>query len=201
MERKSETAPRLSERIEPVFNLAIVMGLYKQPNPAIWHGNLVFFLAPTSKVKRVTHHDAQSFSELRKLFKERYDALVSSVSTQAILFGALTATRVNEFTEMTWNEVYFRTKVWVIPPERRKEGKDYPHRVPLSRQAMAILRKRDRSKMLVFPGESGVGHISKENPRIFIKRYCGHGTFTAADQLFRNGVRKMGTTLFLERKA
>ena len=73
------------------------MGLYKQPNPAIWRGNLVFFLALTSKVKRVRHHDAQSFSELRKLFKERYDALVSSVSTQAILFGALTATRVNKF--------------------------------------------------------------------------------------------------------
>ena len=102
---------------------------------------------------------------------------------------------------MTWNEVDFRTKVWVIPPERRKEGKDYPHRVPLSRQAMTILRKRDRSKMLVFLGESGVGHISKENLVYLLSDTADTEQCTAADQLFRNGVRKMGKPLFLERKA
>lgn len=198
---KSETANRLRGRIESVFNLAIVMGLYKNPNPAIWRGNLSFFLAPTSKVKRVTHHDALKFSELRKLFLERFDAPITTVSTQAILFGALTATRVNEFVEMTWNEIDFRTKVWLIPPERRKDGKNYPHRVPLSEQAMAILRKRDRSKMYVFPGESGVGHISKETPRIFIKRYCGHGTMHGCRSTFSDWCAENGKDPILREKS
>lgn len=103
--------------------------------------------------------------------------------------------------QMTWNEVDFRTKVWVIPPERRKEGKDYPHRVPLSRQAMTILRKRDRSKMLVFLGESGVGHISKENPRIFIKRYCGHGTMHGCRSTFSEWCAENGKDPVLREKS
>ena len=48
---KTETASRLQGRIEAIFNLAIVMKLYDEMNPAIWKGNLSFFLPPKSSLQ------------------------------------------------------------------------------------------------------------------------------------------------------
>lgn len=197
---KTETASRLRGRIESIFDLAIVMGYYEGSNPATWRGNLSFFLPPVSKVQKLKHHDALSFAELRQFFDERYVQNLH-ISTQAVLFGALTATRANEFVEMTWKEVDFEKKVWTIPPERRKDGKPYPHRVPLSDQAVEILERIERKNRFVFAKVSGVGHISKETPRVIIMKRFGHGTMHGCRSTFSDWATENGWSDVLREKS
>lgn len=198
---KTETASRLQGRIEAIFNLAIVMKLYDNMNPAVWKGNLSFFLPPKGKVQKVKHHEALSFSELKQFFTERFGWHRKDVSSLAIMFGALTATRVEEFVEMTWKEVSFAHRVWIIPPERRKDGKPYPHRVPLSDQAIDILNRLDKSKKYVFVGQSGVGHISRQTPRQIIRKRFGSGTMHGCRSTFSDWCTENGWSEVLREKS
>ena len=199
--QKTETASRLRGRIEAIFDLAIVMGYYEGPNPATWRGNLSFFLPPITKVQKVRHHDALTFDELKTFFSERFEQKVVHVSTQAVLFGALTATRANEFIEMTWGEVDFEKKVWTIPAERRKDGKPYPHRIPLSDQAIQVLERMEKSNRYVFAKASGVGHISKETPRVIILKRFGHGTMHGCRSTFSDWATENGWSDVLREKS
>lgn len=52
------------------------------------------------------------------------------------------AARRGELAAMTWREIDFEQKIWVIPAERSKNGK--PHVVPLSAYALAILSEIPR---------------------------------------------------------
>ena len=199
--KKTETASRLRGRIEAIFDLAIVMGYYEGANPATWRGNLSFFLAPIAKVQKVKHHDALSFDELRTFFKERFDQKIIHISTQAILFGALTATRANEFVEMKWDEVDFEKKVWTIPVERRKDGKSCPHRIPLSEQAISVLKRIERANQYVFAKTSGVGHISKQTPRMIILKRFKHGTMHGCRSTFSDWATENGWSDILREKS
>ena len=67
-------------------------------------------------------------------------------------FTALTVSRQVEVRRATWEQFDLESAVWVKPAEATKTAK--PHRVPLSRQALAVLadaRKGNRGA-LVFPG-------------------------------------------------
>src|SRR5262249_38088628 len=57
----------------------------------------------------------------------------------ALQFTILTAARTGEALCATWDEIDFKSKVWRIPAERMKAGKE--HRVSLSLAALAILEK------------------------------------------------------------
>ena len=51
----------------------------------------------------------------------------------------LTAVRSNEARGMTWDEIDLDAGLWEIPASRMKQAR--PHRIPLSRQAIALLTK------------------------------------------------------------
>jgi integrase len=59
------------------------------------------------------------------------------LSALALELLILTATRTGEVIEANWSEFDLDTKVWTIPAERMKAGKE--HRVPLNTRAMEIL--------------------------------------------------------------
>jgi integrase len=64
----------------------------------------------------------------------------------------LTAARTGEVLGARGDEIDFQAKVWVVQPGRMKSGRE--HRVPLSRDAVALLKKvRGSAEGLVFPGE------------------------------------------------
>jgi integrase len=74
----------------------------------------------------------------------------------------LTAARTSEITAAKWDEFDLQTKVWTIPGERMKAGKE--HRVPLSLRATQILltMRGSGSPEYVFPSHSIAkgGHLS-----------------------------------------
>jgi integrase len=76
-----------------------------------------------------------------------------------VMFTILCASRPGETQQATWDEIDFDSACWALPSEKTKSGK--PHRVPLSDQALAILKRRlaDRrdGEHLVFPGNGEAG--------------------------------------------
>lgn len=97
-----------------------------------------------------------------------------SIAYKAILFGILTASRTIEFVPARWGEINWATKVWSVPPERRKDKKKEPHRVPLSNQAIELLQSIRGSRIMnpngfIFLSSYG-WHITQDTPRIFLQR-------------------------------
>jgi integrase len=74
-------------------------------------------------------------------------------AAQALELCILTAARSGEILGMRWDEVDLGKKVWTIPAERMKAGRE--HRVPLSSRAISILQKLEKLKLgeFVFPGQ------------------------------------------------
>lgn len=166
-ETKTETASRLLGRLERIFDYATFKGLYTMPNPARWKGNLDMILPPPRKVKQAVHHAAMTTEEAQGVAARYLDS--DFMSHKAILFGLLTATRVSEFINARWDEFDFANQVWLVPPERRKDGKNYPHRVPLCKQAIQMLETIEQKGDLVFVNENGV-RLNAETPRLILMK-------------------------------
>ena len=127
-QEKTETASRLRNRIELVLDWARVRGYREGENPARWRGHLDKLLPAPSKVKKVIHHPSLPYGELpafMELIRQK-----ESISARALEFAILTVTRTSETLNATWAEINVQDKLWIIPKERMKAGKE--HRIPLS---------------------------------------------------------------------
>ena len=132
---KHETATRVRERMERILDAATVQGLRSGDNPARLKGNLDLLL-PRRLKGEDSHHAALPFAELPdfivKLNKQ------AGVAADALKFLILTAARTGEVLGMMWQEVDWEQKIWSVPSDRMKAGRQ--HDVPLSDAAIAILR-------------------------------------------------------------
>ena len=153
--QKPETASRLRQRIEAVLDWAKALGYRTGDNPARWRGHLDKLLPKRSKVRAVRHHKAMPYKELPKFF----GALVGrdTVSAKALAFTLLTAARSGETRGATLREIDYDAAIWIVPGERTKSGRE--HRVPLTDEALAILRGLDHlgddPDAVLFPNPSG----------------------------------------------
>lgn len=98
----------------------------------------------------------------------------SLVIRQALRFAALTAARPKEVVMASWKEIDLDAVVWIIPPERMKRGRE--HRVPLSRQALELLREQKAAagdSPWVFPSPRGRGRSLSSNAALFALREMG----------------------------
>ena len=147
---KPETASRLRGRIEAILDWAKVRGLRQGENPARWRGHLDHLLPARSKVRRVKHHAALSYAELPDFIAKL--RAQEGVAARALEFTILTAARTGDTIGAVWYEVNTSDKVWTVPADRMKAGKE--HRVPLSSRALAILREGHdmQTSDYVFPG-------------------------------------------------
>jgi integrase len=144
--KKIETSRRVRWRIEKVFGVAIINGqrqrdpreeIIQQRNPAAWKDNLDHLLATHStKAKRIPkHHSALDYGKVPPFIQELRKR--EGFSALALMFCILTATRTTETLAATWDEIDLSKKLWRIPADRMKAGRD--HVVPLNSQAMDIL--------------------------------------------------------------
>jgi len=132
---KTETANRVRGRIENVLNWATVSGYRTGENPARWKGHLDNILPKPSKIKKVKHHKAlprqHLFAFIRDLRKRE------GIAAKALEFLILTAARSGEVRGALWSEIDIKAKLWTIPAERMKAGKE--HQVPLSDEVIALI--------------------------------------------------------------
>jgi integrase len=148
--KKPETASRVRGRIESVLDWAKARGYRQGENPARWRGHLENLLPKKSKVRRVEHHAALPYPEIGEFMVELRQH--EGIAARALEFAILTAARTGEVIGAKWSEIDLEARLWVIPGERMKSGRE--HRVPLSEPAMAILRalQEIRQSDFVFPG-------------------------------------------------
>lgn len=149
---KPETASRLRGRIERVLDAAKAKGFRSGENPARWRGHLDHLLPKRQKLTR-GHHPALPFEKVPGFVADLRDR--DAMAAMALEFAIYTAARSGEVRGATWAEIDLAAKVWTVPADRMKAGRE--HRVPLSPRTVEILEKvRDLSSgtpdAVVFPG-------------------------------------------------
>lgn len=98
---------------------------------------------------RVEHHAAARFEDMPAVIKT-IETYPSRIVSAALRFLILTAARTNEVRLAAWDEIDLGRKVWVVPAERMKAGRQ--HVVPLSVQAVQCLTLLPRtSERWLFP--------------------------------------------------
>ena len=147
---KTETASRVRARIEGVLDWAKVRGFRAGENPARWRGHLDHLLPARSRVKRVKHFAAMPYAEIGSFIADLREQ--THLGARALEFTILTAARTEQTLGATWNEIDLGAKIWTIPAERMKGGRE--HKVPLSAPAVALLKDMAviRRSGFVFPG-------------------------------------------------
>lgn len=176
-ETKTETASRLRQRIETIWDFAKARGAVSGENPARLKGHIDLLLPRVSKIKRVKHHNAldyQSLSDFIAALNNRGGA-----SALALEFLILTATRTREVTEAKWSEINFNNKIWTIPAVRMKARKE--HRVPLSTRAMDLLKSitsNHNPDEFIFPGGKIHRGLSN-NALLALLKKMGYAEITA----------------------
>ena len=146
---KTETASRLRGRIESILDWAAFRGYRTGENPARWKGHLQHELPPRNKIQKVEHHPALPYKEICVFMPQLKDR--AGISARALEFAILTATRSGEVRGARWCEIDIDDRLWTIPSERMKAGKE--HRVPLSSQVIELLQALPRlaGSAFVFP--------------------------------------------------
>lgn len=169
-----EMAKRSIPLVGRVFRFAIRKGLIENdPTPHLHEA-----LKPR-KIKNMARLDISEFPPfLLRMDKYHGSFLVKS----ALQLMTLTFVRTGELINMEWDEVNFDTKEWRIPAHKMKMA--LPHIVPLSTQAIAILKELQPltgHKQFVFYNHSTAKTISNNSLLSAIRtmgymgKMTGHG--------------------------
>ena len=151
LSEKRDTQGRVRQRISAVMRWAIAQG-FRVDNPA---GEAVSAVLPKAN-GGARHFRALPYSEVGAAIETIRNSKAHAGTKLAFEFLVLTATRSGETRGATWSEIDLENKVWVVPGERMKEGKEY--RIPLSGRALEILREAGKipgKDGLVFPSVKG----------------------------------------------
>ncbi|EQB3908538.1 tyrosine-type recombinase/integrase [Klebsiella pneumoniae] len=151
LKRAELSAPTMAEKLRQwcgeIFTYAVITGRAEY-NPA---GSLN---------AAMTRHASDNFNHLQQhklpaffaaLERQRHDSEQTYWPLRLISYVGL---RPSELTDATWSEIDFDRAVWEIPKERMKKKR--AHIVPLSRQALEILRhlkKQAGREQFIFPNK------------------------------------------------
>lgn len=163
--KKLETAKRVRTRIEKVLGAAKALGLRSGPNPAALQDNLDFLLGP-QKRKPKRHHAAMPYADVPQFFSDlkRQEGLAA----RALELLIQTAARTSEVLHAKWCEFDLDNRLWTIPAERMKAGKE--HRVPLTPQVMTLLNALTENKGFLFPGQAKGKPLSNMAMSMLLRR-------------------------------
>ena len=113
----------------------------------------------------------------------------------ALLFLVLTMTRPGDVRHMRRSEIVFPRALWRIPAERTKMRR--PHDVPLSRQALSVLREiwEISNSDFIFSSIRSSAKPLSENALNAALRRMGY----AKDEMTAHGFRSSASTILNER--
>ncbi|MBL8224462.1 MAG: tyrosine-type recombinase/integrase [Chromatiales bacterium] len=184
-----ETAHRIHQNCGQVFRYAVATGRAER-DPS---GDLRGALPPTRERHHASVTDPKQVGALL-LALDGYQG--SHVTRCALRLAPLVFVRPGELRKAEWAEFDLDKAEWRIPAARMKARQ--PHVVPLSTQAVAILRELHQltgSGRLLFPGLRSRGRPMSENTVNAALRRLG---FTK-DQMTGHGFRSMASTLLNEK--
>lgn len=170
---KTETATRVRQSMDQTFIWSIVSKHRENPSPARWDGNLKEVLPSPKKIIKVQHQPALPWQDVPEFIRRLRCRIEKhgGMAARALHFAILTAARSGEVRHAGWPEIDLNKKLWAVPAERTKMGR--PHNVPLSDEAVALLKSIPRLHEcnLVFPNSKGnplsdavLSKITKDDP-------------------------------------
>jgi integrase len=185
-----DTAKRVMQMCGQIFMYAIATGRAER--------NPVPDLRGALKTHIVQHYSHLKATDLPKYLKklEIYDgSLLTKLALRLLL---LTFVRTTELRGAEWAEIDWKKAEWRIPPERMKMKE--LHIVPLSRQAIAVLRELQEltgHRPYIFPNQHNPSKCMSENTMLYAlyrmgyhSRTTGHGfRSTASTILNEHGFR------------
>ncbi|QIE98386.1 integrase arm-type DNA-binding domain-containing protein [Pantoea stewartii] len=203
MSRRLEVAARLQQRTTAIMRFAVQSGLIDY-NPA---QEMAGAVASGNR----QHRPALELKRIPELLQKVDNYTGRPLTCRATELTLLIFIRSSELRFARWSEIDFETSMWTIPPERepipgvkhshRGSKMRTPHLVPLSKQALAILKQIKQ-----FCGEQGLIFIGDHDPRkpmsentvnkaLRVMGYdtkvevCGHGFRTmACSSLIESGL-------------
>ena len=182
-----ETARWVKQIMSQTFRYASQRGMC-QFNPAADMRDLL----PATEKK---HHACIKPAELPALLRQMAAYKGDGMTKKVMHLLALTFVRTNELIGARWEEVDFDRAEWSIPKERMKMRR--PHVVPLSRQAIAILKELEAftgDKEHVFHSQRGKSkHISNGAVLMALRRMGYQGKMTG------HGFRALASTILNEK--
>lgn len=196
-----EVASRTRQQLCNIMRYAVQQGLTEN-NPA---QHLEGVTAPPVK----NHYPALPLERLPELFERIGDYRQRRQLTRlAVVLTLHLFIRSSELRFARWGEIDFRNKIWTIPATRetiekvRFSGRGAkmrtPHIVPLSRQAIAILKQIQEISShleLVFPGDHNPYKPMSENTVNRALRLMGYDTKT---DVCGHGFRAMACSALVE---
>lgn len=185
---KIESTQRLRQICGQVFRYAVATGRLDRDPTAALRGAL--------KTAKNRHYasitDPAKIGELLRAI----DGYTGQLTTLCALnFAPLVFTRPGELRKAEWSEIDFEDGQWCIPAEKMKMG--LAHIVPLSRQALAVLRELHpvtSKSRYIFPSVRSLRDPMSENTVNAALRRLGYGT----DDMTGHGFRSMASTLLHE---
>ncbi len=200
MSGRLEVAARLQQRVTSIMRYAVQSGLIDY-NPA---QDMAGAIATGNRVHRAA-------LELKRLpeFLQRIDSYTGRpLTTLAVKLTLLVFIRSSELRFARWDEIDFDNAMWTIPAEREAiEGVKHshrgskmrtPHLVPLSRQAIEILKQIYQfsgNHELIFIGDHNPRKPMSENTVNNALRVMGYDTKT---EVCGHGFRTMACSSLIE---
>lgn len=182
----NELATKVRRRCGEVYAYAIVTGRAKY-NPAR-------DLATAMQRFQRGHYPSLDASELPAFLTALGTTTGNIMVNLAVRLLMLTGLRPGELRKGEWSEVDFDNALWEIPAERMKARR--PHLVPLSTQAIELLRSVQAvsgNYGLMFPGRNDVSRPMSDMAMNQLIKRCGYG-----DKLTGHGFRHMMSTILHE---
>jgi integrase len=168
----TNTARRLLRHIESTLDYAKAHSWRKADNPAAW-GVFQHILQAQGPSGPKAHHAALDWPETPAFMAKLRAEAESAMAALALELIILTACRSGEVRGMLWTEINFDVAVWTVPAERMK--RKLPHEVPLSADAVALLRRLEAARInkFVFPGRRRTGPVTNYPVWDLVQRLTG----------------------------
>lgn len=183
-----ETATRTKELCGSIFRFGMATGRRADD--------------PTQALKNaLTNHKVKHRAAILEpvafgaLLRAVEDSDVQPTTKAALKLLALVFSRPGELRNAEWNEFDFEKAVWIIPAGRMKMRRE--HQIPLSRQALEILKELQAltgNGKLLFPGNRSIQRPISENTLNAALRRMGY----AKDEVTAHGFRGTASTLLNE---
>ena len=183
-----ETAHRIKQIIGQVFRYAIATGKASRDPSADLRGAL-------PPVREEHHASLTKPTEVAALMRTINGYQGTFVVKCALRLAPLVFVRPGELRKAEWSEFDLDSAMWRISAERMKMRTE--HLVPLSRQAVEILRELHHltgAARYVFPSVRTTGRAMSENAVLAALRRMGY----ERDQMTGHGFRTMASTLLHE---
>ncbi len=179
---KTETASRVRQRMEKVFNYAKTLELRSGENPAQLRNNLDALLPPAKRLKRKKalddpnegHFSAMPYREVPALVGQLYGE--QSLSAKMLLFTIFTVVRTGTVVQARWSHIDLDEGVWTIPAKLMKTKVKF--KVPLTREVLKLLKSIDQVSDFVFPSPNDLQKPMSNMAMLALLRRMEIGSYT-----------------------